>query len=336
MPDISLFQPQVLRGVVEQLTTPQTLTLLNKIPQSPWPYPTMSWDVITSARNLAQPNIPNSEANVVQRQVRSNRSASFIYLREKKVFEPTTLHWVRTPGDIAKTNAEKAVLREIGDLNTRFDLFAEYALWQALTGELAMTTPEGYNTTIDYDFHADHTPDAGTSWATATPEAIVADLRAWKQLVVRNGGVPATEAYGNETTISQIFDSFATTGTATTFMGGTLLSDRMKDEYYKTGTLPGFMGLDWTVVEQSYVPYAGGAQETFIDDNVVILGNLSDGVPVELAIGPSADDEAPSGYTGKFAKTWKEKDPSQRQYLLEWNLLPIITRPDQLVVASTD
>lgn len=333
MPDISLFQPQVLRGVVEQLTTPQTLTLLNKIPQTPWPYPTMSWDVITAARNLAQPNIPNSEANVVQRQVRSTRSASFIYLREKKVFEPTTLHWVRTPGDLAKTNAEKAVLREIGDLNARFDLFAEYAMWQALTGELAITTPEGYNTTINYDFHADHTPNAGTGWSTATPEAIVADLRAWKQLVVRNGGVPATEAFGNEATISKIFDAFATTG-ASNFMGGTLLSDRMKEEYYKTGTLPGFMGLNWTVVEQSYVPYGGGSQETFVGDDTIILGNLSDGAPVELAIGPSADDEAPSGYTGKFAKTWKEKDPSQRQYLLEWSLLPIITRPDQLVVAD--
>jgi hypothetical protein len=55
---------------------------------------------------------------------------------------------------------------------------------------------------------------------------------------------------------------------------------------------------------------------------------------VELYVGPSADDEAPDGYTGKFAKTWKEKDPSARQYLLEWNLLPIITRPEQMIVAT--
>jgi hypothetical protein len=31
-----------------------------------------------------------------------------------------------------------------------------------------------------------------------------------------------------------------------------------------------------------------------------------------LMVGPTADDEAPEGFTGKFAKTWKDKDPSAR------------------------
>src|SRR5258708_20293596 len=39
--------------------------------------------------------------------------------------------------------------------------------------------------------------------------------------------------------------------------------------------------------------------------------------PLELLIGPTADDEAPTGFTGKYAKTWKERDPSARQYLLD-------------------
>jgi len=34
--------------------------------------------------------------------------------------------------------------------------------------------------------------------------------------------------------------------------------------------------------------------------------------------------------TGKFAKTWLEEDPSGRQHLLEWHMLPIIERPEQL------
>jgi hypothetical protein len=51
-------------------------------------------------------------------------------------------------------------------------------------------------------------------------------------------------------------------------------------------------------------------------------------------VGPTADDEAPEGFTGKYAKTWKEKDPSARQYLLEWHMLPIVTRPEQMLVAT--
>lgn len=335
MPDISLFQPQVLRGVVEKLTTPQNLVMLNKLPQTAHPFPTVTWDIITAARNLARPNVPNAEAHVVARQTRSQKSASFIYLREKKVFEPTTLHWIRTPGDIAKVEAEKAVLREISDLNVRFDLFAEYCIWKMFSGTLSITVPEGYNVSIDYGLPSSHAnASAGTGWASATPAQIVDDIRTWKRLVERDSGAIANEAFANEATLAKVFDAFAETGTATTFMGGTLLSDRMKDEYYKTGTLPGFMGLAWTTVEQSYVPWDGGAQETFIADDKVILGNFTDQRPVELMVGPSADDEAASGFTGKFAKTWKEKDPSQRQYLLEWNFLPVATRPEQFVYAD--
>ncbi len=334
MPDISLFEPQVLRGVVEKLTTPQNLVLLNEVPQDSHPFPTISWDVIEGQRNIAQPNVPNSEENVVARQSRRTVSTGFIYLREKKVFEPTTLHWVREPGELARTNAEKAVVREIADLNVRFDVFAEWALWRALEGQITTTTPDGYEVDIDYGMAATHQPSAGTAWATATPAQIVDDIRTWKRVIQADAGVKANRAYANETTVSKIFDSFAATGVATTFMGGTLLSDRMKDEFYATGMLPGFMGLDWQTVEQVYTPVTGGSETSFVPDDSVFIGDFTTNRPIELVNGPAADDEAPSGFTGKFAKTWKEKDPSARQYLIEWNLVPRVTNSDNWVVAD--
>jgi len=35
MPDISLLQPMVLRGVVEKFVTPDTLTMLSRLDQTP-------------------------------------------------------------------------------------------------------------------------------------------------------------------------------------------------------------------------------------------------------------------------------------------------------------
>ena len=134
MPDISLLEPVVLRGLVEKFMVPECLLMLNRLDQTPWPYPSVTWDVIKGSRMVAKPNVPNSEAHVIGRLGRSQESASFIYLREKKVFEPTTLHWLRTPGELAAINAEKSVLREINDLNQRFDNFAEWTIWQALGG----------------------------------------------------------------------------------------------------------------------------------------------------------------------------------------------------------
>lgn len=332
MPDISLLEPMVLRGVVEKFTTPETLPMLSKVPQTSWPFPSVTWDVIRGSRMVAKPNVPNSEAHIVPRLGRSQASAAFVYLREKKVFSPTTLHWLRAPGQIAQTQAEAAVLREVADLNQRFDNFAEYLLWSALKGTITFDYTD-VQASVDYQFATSHKPTPSTGWDTATPQQIVGDIRAWKRLIRRDGRVEAKDAYATELTMSYIFDSFASVGVATTFMAGTLLSDRMKDQYYAQGTLPGFMGLNWTPIETVYDDDAG-TSTLFVADNALYIGNYDDQRPIELMVGPTADDEAPDGYTGKFSKTWKDKDPSARQFLLEWNLLPVITRPEQMVYVA--
>ncbi len=331
MPDISLLEPMVLAGVVEKFTTPENLVLLNSVPRAPWPHPSVTWDVIKGSRMVAKPNVPNSEAHVVPRLGRSMQSAAFVYLREKKVFEPTTLLWLREPGQIAATNAEAAVLREVNDLNQRFDNFAEYCLWAALTGTLTFNYSD-VQANVSYQFAASHTPTPGTSWATATPQSIVADIRAWKRIVAREGRVPVKQAFATEFTLAYIFDAFAAHG-ATNFFGGILLSDRMKDQYYTTGVLPGFMGIDWSPVEQVYEDDSQNLT-LFIPDNALFMGNYTDNRPIELKEGPTADDEAPLNFTGKFAKTWKDHDPSARQYLLEWNMFPVIYRPEQMIYVA--
>ena len=345
IPEITLLQPTVLQGVVERFTAPEKLTMLSRTPTVDHPFPTVQWEVIRGSRAIARPNVPNSEAHIVPRLGRSQESASFVYLREKKVFQPTTLHWLRQAArnlnELDKTKAEQAVLREINDLNTRFDNFAEYMIWRALTGSLVLDFPD-VQATVDYKFLASHKPAAPTTpWSSALPSQIVEDIRAWKRLVRRDGGVEAKEAYATEQVLTTIFDSFASSGaTSSNFAAGILLSDRMKDQYYQTGILPGFMGLQWNVQDSVYDAVGASYSENptrpseetpFLADGAVIFGNFDENRPVELYVGPTADDEAPDGYTGKFAKSWKEKDPSARQYLLEWNIMPVIQFPDQFV-----
>lgn len=331
MPEISLLEPTVLRGVVEKMTAPETMVMLRRITRRSNPFPTAQWDVIRGSRMIAKPNVPNSEAHIVPRLGRSQEAAAFVYLREKKVFEPTTIHWLREPGELAKVNAERAVMREVNDLNQRFDAYAEYMLWKSLTGTLTFDFPD-VQQTVDYKMPASHRPTVGTSWATATPQQIVADIRAWRKLIVRDGRVPAREVFTTDKTVQYVFDSFANNGNAN-FAAAALMSDRMKDEYYRTGVLQGFMGLQWNTVEHVYEE-DNGTQVNYLADDALIMGNFTDQTPIELLEGPTADDEAPRGFTGKFTKTWKDKDPSARQILLEWHLLPVITRPEQFVYVS--
>lgn len=350
--------------------------MLSKLDQTPWPYPSATWDVIKGSRMVATPNVPNSEAHVVSRLGRQQEAAAFVYLREKKVFQPTTLRWLREPGQIAALNAERAVLREINDLNIRFDNFAEWSIWQALTGQLSYNYPDVQGT-VNYGFPSSHLITVSTPWVTYSgsaganvgfvnplnpssdtgvpfssaggqvntaleaagtgsltykaPVDIIEDIRSWKRIVQVHGRVPARDAYATSVTMAALMEAWvsATTG-STVSIPATMMSDRMKDQYYSSGVIDGFMGLTWNQIDQVYESAAGNLT-FFVPDGSLYLGNYTDQRPVELLIGPTADDEAPNGFTGKYAKTWKEKDPSARQYLLEWNLLPIVTRPEQLL-----
>jgi len=365
MPDISLLEPLVLRGVVEKWTTPETLIMLNRCDQTPHPFPYATWDVIKGSRMVAKPNVPNSEAHIIARLGRSQESAAFIYLREKKVFEPTTLHWLREPGEIARVNAERAVLREINDLNMRFDNFAEWSIWQALGGGIQYNYAD-VQATVDYKFPASHFVVPASPWVSnasltyhsgnglntdlgaantnlaagtatvsyASPFQIIEDVRSWKRIVQIHGRVPAREVFATSVTMAALMEAWVHAGAGSTVnIPATMISDRMKDEYFSSGILSGFMGLTWTTVEQVYESDAGNLT-FYVPDGQLYLGNYSDQRPLELLIGPTADDEAPTGFTGKYAKTWKEKDPSARQYLLEWHLLPVIYRPEQMLVAT--
>jgi len=337
VPDISLLEPLVLLGVVEKLPAAQNMILLNSTPKRQVPTQTFSWDIIRGSRMMAKPNVPNSEAHIVGRLGREQASASLLYVREKKVFEPTTLMWLREVGTVnGKVNAEREVVRELQDLNSRIDAFVEYTLWKAVGGNLVLDFPD-VQASIDYKFPADHRVDAGTPWATATPTEIIEDVQAWRKLILNHGRVNANKAYATQATIDRIMHAFAANadvnGSLVLQAGGALLSDRLKDAYVATGTLPGFLGLDWQAVEHVYETDAGD-EVGYLADDTVILGNFDTNRPVELVEGPTADFSAPANFIGRFSKSWTEPDPSGRQVLIEYNFLPIITRPEQFVIAD--
>jgi hypothetical protein len=322
MPEIALLEPRVLRGLISNLDVPEQLVMLNMLPRTPWPFPTVTWDVQRGSRMVAKPNIPNSEAHIVPRLGVEQKSASFVYLREKKVFEPTTLHWLRTPGQLAASNAERAVMREVRDLDMRFNNFAEWCIWRMFTGTVTFIY-EDVRTTVDYGIPATHKPNFATGWDTATAEQIVADIDSLKLLMLRDSRVPLTDMWHTKSIMNHIFRAFKDSD---------LLSDRMKESYFQNGVLEGFQGLNWHIVEHVYSDDAGNLVQYVADDS--LIGTNLSGNAAELMEGPTADDEAPDGYTGKFSKTWKEKDPSARQILLEWNMLPVLTKPEQVIYVA--
>lgn len=325
MAEISLLNPTVLNGVLEQLEYPDSFLGMRLVGAGrPNPWPVAEWDVVASNKEVAEPGIPNTEAKIVPQLGVGKRTASMVYLREKKVFKPTTLHWLRTPGQLAQKNAEGAVMREIEDLDRRFVAFAEWTFWQMLSGTLTLDYAD-VKATVDYLIQASHKPTVVTSWATVATADVIGDVSAWKTLINQDGaGATVRNAYLNSTTFQYVYNNAAIQ---------TMFSDRLKDQYLGTGLVTGLLGLAWETYDSTYVDSAAATQNYIADDVVVLIAN-NPREPFFLMEGPSADHEAPNGQIGKFAKSWVEPDPSARQYLEEWHFLPILERPDQIIYAD--
>lgn len=334
MPEISLLRPTILNGVIETMTAPQELLGLRLMPRVPHPFPTVEYDTIRGSRNLAKPNVPNSEAHIVPKLGIGHLTAGYFYVREKKVFEPTTLYWLRAAGTLATKQAEAAVMRETTDLSARVDRFMEYCIWRGMfTGGLTINEPD-VKATVDYQIATTHKPVLATTdkWdyvdaAQGPGDKYTAPIReqvnAWRRMVSRDAQANLTNAYLNAYTADIMMRN--------RIFHGIELSDRQKDAFLLTNMIPGLWGIDWNVYDLGYE--AGGSFVPFIPDGYIVFV-APEGRPFEMLEGPCADFAAGQDATGRFAKTWQEEDPSARQILIEQNFFPALYKPDNVVYAK--
>lgn len=337
MVDLPILQPLVFRGLVEKMMAPDELVLLNRFPKRGTTEQTAAWDVLRGNRMVAKPNVPNSEAHIVPRPGYSSESASWIYLREKMGFEPSTTKMLRDAGQapgarraVNSAQLNAAILRDVAVLDNRFNNFAEICWWSAMSGRLQAAYAD-VNFTVDYKLPQSHTPTPSVGWDVATPQQILADIIAWRDLIRRDSQTTANEVYVTNNTMRFIFDAW----TRVTEQGTTpFLTDRMRDAYWDNGTFGGFLGLQWKKVESSYQQESGTFAD-FVPDGALYMGNYTANNPMEMIIGPSFDFAAPADFVGKFAKNWEREDPSGRWFLLEWSIMPVIYRPEQMVFVQT-
>lgn len=328
MPELSILEPRVLNGVVASFLTDISPTLkgvgLMGTPESDL-NPLWEYDVIRGGRDKSAPNSPNAEATRIDHIRHKVMNGSYIYLRDKKQFNPTTLRWLREVGsnEVSRAAGEQAVLQELLDMDNMQKRYIEYAIWQMFTGSLTYDHIGGGSVAIDYNIAAGHKPSVSTNWG-ADGDDPIGDIQAWKQLSSRDAGVPLTTVFLNNNTMTKFIKLPEVISQ---------LSDRQKARFTEEGIVPRFMGLDWEEYDNGMLSDAGVYTPYIADDQLVMIapgGNK----PWAMRFGPSADHDAPAGTTGTFSKTWREPDPSQLQVLLEKSFIPLLFRPDQVVYAK--
>lgn len=322
MPELALLNPTVLTGVIEQYVAPPENVARPLFSKVKHPYPVAEWDVLKGSRQRAQVTMPNREGKIVEQLGIGKKTSTFIYIREKKAFEPTTLRWLREPGQMAKANAEAAVRRETQDLNDRLERLVESFCWDSLKGTITISEPD-VKAVVDMGIDATHKPTAATLWSDTINADIIANIKAWKKLIIQDSGFSPTDIYLSSDVMEYVYKNSDIRE---------LFSERHKYSYLQSGTLEGLIGMNWHIFDGGYentsavfVPYLPTTH---------ILMMAKGGNPFVLMEGLSADEDAPKQYVGKFAKSWKTTDPSARFVLIEYNFLPILMRPDNIVYAQ--
>jgi len=333
VPEITLLQPTVMNGVIRTLDAPQDLLGLTLLPREPHPFPTVKYDTLRGTRLMTKPNVPNSEAHIIPKLGVGQLTAGYFYIRDKKVFEPTTLYWIRQPGTLATKYAEAAVLREVQDLSDRVDRFVEYTIWRGMfEGRIDINEPD-VKASVDFQMSPSHqvTLPPDEQWDTITAvngvDTYTAPVRqhvtSWKRMMARDALVQVTDVYLNSVTLEMLMRNVD--------FKGVNISDRQKDALQTTGSIPGLWGLDWHEYDLAYD--TGTGIEPFIPDGKLILV-ANTGRPYALLEGPSADFDAGPDHIGKFTKSWREPDPSAWQTLIEYNFFPALFKPDQIITAT--
>lgn len=322
MPELTLLEPTVLTGVIEQYVAPPENVARPLFSKKKHPFPVAEWDVLKGSRQRAQVTMPNREGKIVEQLGIGKKTSTFIYVREKKAFEPTTLRWLREPGQLAKANAEAAVRRESKDLNDRLERLVESFCWDALKGTITISEPD-VKATVDFGIDATHKPTASVLWSDILNSDIIANIKAWKKLITQESGFAPTDIYLSSDVMEYVYKNDEIRS---------LFSEKHKHGYLQTGHIEGLLGMDWHIFDGGYE----NTSDVFVPyiPTTHILMIAKGGTPFVLMEGLSADEDAPKQYVGKFAKSWKTTDPSARFILVEYNFLPIIMRPDNIVYAQ--
>lgn len=345
----SIFEPMTLQALVDSLEPNQGHMLLNSTATQDEENFTFAWDVsFGRGTSLAEFNAPNAKANMVDRVgAKFNTvNATMAYIREADFFNFTNTNWLKDPNSVndprVKLRGEQAVAEQVQHMADRVDNRIEWSLWKAIQGRLNYTGRNTGPLEVDYRFRDNHnvTFAAADQWDNSDDpdfKRLIDNIRALKRLVEVDGGVPVTEVFATGKTIDLLMDVWQRA--VLNGMPDRFISDQQIADYLSTGAITGgFMGVDtWQRVDQ-YLPVeqADGSIEVdnYLPHGTLVLANRTANNALRLYNGPSADWDAPTGHIGRFTKSWTEPDPTGRAFLIEHSFLPVISRPDQFVVAK--
>lgn len=248
---------------------------------------------------------------------------------QKRFISVAELNATRAFGQQAATELMSTRIGdEQADMRLEIDRTREFMAMKALGGQVI----DGAGTVlVDYGFTGDQTPTltGAAKWDQTTGDP-VKNIRAWKKYIAdRVPSVSKWIAFCGSGAMDLLINSEK---------ARQMLQYTAGQQIAEEGRVARLAGVNIDEYFGTYLDSAAARQDMIGQNAFILVGWSPDSFSEQYA--PSIDDDDPNG-VGKgvagqlfFSKSWKEEDPSGRWIKVEARPLPVVHRPEAIVIAT--
>jgi len=325
---MDILEPVNIIGLSQKFAEALDLPLSAYFPRigSPVPGATVTYDVVTYSRDIAELNTRDGAPNPVAQVKRGTVTLRAPSIAEQVTIPAHTVANLRAPGELAQKNGEQWVARNIQNLTRRLERRIELLRAQALgadptrPGCLRFREPGlEEDTVVELGYRDDHLQLHTADWSD--PDAdIIGDIEAGIAKIAEDGGKVADTLIVGSRVMSYLRQNAGVQA---------LLTDAERAQLLLGTGLLRLVDTNVRVVRGVYDD--NGTLRPFIPENGVILlaGDNSDRMLIECS---PTSLHAPEGTRGLFVHRIDGeglRDGITIQY--EWTGCPVVMNPDEII-----
>lgn len=331
----ALFKASVLTEAINQLYPVKT-PILDKIfgAKRMMTSGVFQWDIVSGSQRILSNLKIHEPASVSKGTKLTTVTCTGTRFAKKRLIAAADLDKLRNFGsqfvnDLVGTR----IGHEQVDMKGEIDRTREFMAGRALTGQVVSVDDNGVETVlVDYNFSAAQKPVlAGKKKWTDSESDPIENIRAWKKIIIRATGGTVDSFYA-------FCGSDAMTGLLKNQSVRDLVKNTIGDQIAKTGRVTYLAEADIEEYLGCYLDKNGAVQE-IIPANAFILVGVSAQNAAEIFV-PTIEFADPNGVgTGNpasmfFSKAWEDDDPSGKWIKVESRPLPVLYKPEAIVIAT--
>jgi len=324
--EMSLFNHKVLTGVIQKLPLEETFLLPKLFPEQPVDGLTTEWDVMSGSRKIEEGYKPVDGASKPASLL--GGSTTTAKLGSIGLFKPMPTSFLlpsRRPGTLEKESIKAKIFREQTDLKSKILRIEEYARALAITTGKITISQADVKFDVDFGVSASNKISAAAAWGGDDADPL-ADIRTVKARLNTVTEYTPTYMYLNSDTFELALKS-------------PIVLEYLRTQFGRervAGEIPSkFQALIPVIYDKGYINGSNVFVKYIADGKVIIITDAPDFGTTHVGPGLIPQPNAlPIEVSGFYSYPVIIEDPVSLKIVSGRNSLPIILRPDDIVILT--